>query len=175
MKLAPCTGKNWVRDKQYECKQEWPEDCFVQAGEKGLVLARHSYSTAFFEAFPKNPSTFIRGEGKTVAKAEKSAWVQFQKYLQCPGHEFERRSYKNGAGFYRHCELFNSNAFQPLTKCSRCGRPTYFSEDADGNWWCKVCIQFQPKDKRTAMQRFFRALERRANERQQWQESETTG
>ena len=84
--------------KPYDCIQPWPEDCGVQCGGMGLVLGRKdslekvlssdtplttlteeaaddkSYTTAFFEAFPRNPSCFIRGEGKTIEEAEEKAY-----------------------------------------------------------------------------------------------------
>jgi hypothetical protein len=72
------------------------------------------YKTAFFEAFPENPRTFIRGEGKTVKEAEEKAWEKLQGYLACEGHEFERRNYKNGVGFCKYCNMFKSHAFKPL-------------------------------------------------------------
>ena len=53
--------------KPHQCKFEWPEDCGVQCGEGGLVLDKKgSYTTAFFEAFPKSPSCFLRGEGASI-------------------------------------------------------------------------------------------------------------
>ena len=95
------------------------------------------YITAFFEAFPKNPKTFIRGEGKDVVEAEANTWKKLQKYLACSGHEFERREYKNGVGFCKYCGLFNSSAFDPLTLCVLCKKPTYYSNDKQGNWYCE--------------------------------------
>ena len=60
----------------YECKYDWKDNCFVQCGDEGVVLDKvDSYLTAFFEAFPKEPKTFIRGEGKTIAEAEKQAAI----------------------------------------------------------------------------------------------------
>ena len=60
----------------------WPEDCLVQWGDRGLVLRREksggSYTTAFFEAFPNNPQTFIRGEGVCIEEAERLAFKQFE-------------------------------------------------------------------------------------------------
>lgn len=120
----------------YLCKQDWAEDCFVQCGGDGIVfsqggfqeimfsdnpiesLAKESakpttYRTAFFEAFPRNPDTFIRGEGKTIEEAEEKAWNKLQKYLACTGHEFEKRGYTNGAGFCKHCNMFASKVFEP--------------------------------------------------------------
>jgi hypothetical protein len=84
-------------DKPYDCLKDWPEDCFVQCGGDGIVFEEGSleetfksedgllktiatvigsptekkhYRTAFFEAFPKKPSCFIRGEGTTIQEAE---------------------------------------------------------------------------------------------------------
>jgi hypothetical protein len=69
------------------------------------------YRTAFFEAFLKDPNTFIRGEGKTVAEAEAHAWAQLERIRACPGHDFETRGYTNGCGFCKHCALFMSGVF----------------------------------------------------------------
>ena len=67
-------------EREYDCKYDW--DCFCQAGEYGLVFSsKGNYSTAFFEAFPKKPECFLRGEGKTVEEAEEECW---QKYYELP-------------------------------------------------------------------------------------------
>lgn len=126
-------------NKEYECKFPWDDDCGLQYGEKGVVLTKKgdSYTTAFLEAFPNNPDTFIRGEGATVEEAEKNAWEQLQRYRSCKKHEFERRGYENGAGFCKHCGLFKSKAFEPLTKCKICGKPTYYTSDINGNYYCE--------------------------------------
>lgn len=121
----------------YDCLKPWPENCFVQCGGDGLVIASkgslnkvftsedplkelavqashpESYITAFFEAFPKEPDTFIRGEGKDIAAAEEDAWTQYLSFVACKGHEFEKRGYTNGAGFCVHCGMFKSKAFVP--------------------------------------------------------------
>lgn len=115
---------------------QWPEDCLVQWGSNGVVVATPSYVTAFFEAFPVSPKTFIRGEGKDVAEAEKDAFSQFQKQQLCTGHEFERRGYKNGAGFCKNCDLFKSHAFEPLETCCVCQRPTFYAH-VNGHWFCE--------------------------------------
>ena len=94
----------------------WPEDCTVQWGGDGLVFApdgTHAYTTAFFEAFPTEPSTFLRGEGPTVEAAEAEAFAKLERYLACPGHEFEKAGYTNGAGLCKHCRLFRSRIFEP--------------------------------------------------------------
>lgn len=145
--------------KTYECQCSWPEDCFVQYGDRGIVFTaskmeddlknpeellgqvlkptKPHYRTAFFEAFPTNPKTFIRGEGKDIVEAEASAWKQFTKYSECSGHEFERRGYESGAGFCKHCNLFKSNVFEPTTKCVVCQVPSYYSNDKQKNWYCE--------------------------------------
>jgi hypothetical protein len=95
--------------------EDWPADCVVQWGGKGVVFDRAgTYRTAFFEAFPTDPATFIRGEGVDVPAAEAAAWTKFTRQRDCPGHELERRGYRNGAGFCAHCSLFVSRAFEPL-------------------------------------------------------------
>jgi hypothetical protein len=103
-------------DPANEPKCAWPDDCYVQWGDTGVVFRRKehggSYETAFFEAFPGD--TFIRGEGKTVAEAEAHAFAQFIRFSACSGHDFERRNYTNGAGFCKHCGMFKGKAFEPI-------------------------------------------------------------
>jgi hypothetical protein len=131
---------NFGWEPEYSPVKAWPADCFVQWGSSGVVLSRNpnkeSYRTAFFEAFPNDPPTFIRGEGATVAAAEVAAFAKWEKYLSCLGHEFERRDYRNGAGFCKHCGLFRSGAFEPLETCCICNTPTFHSLTTDGRWWC---------------------------------------
>lgn len=140
MKLARMGFKG-----EYECKKEWDDDCFVQCGDNGVVLSKKgNYRTAFFEAFPKNPKTFIRGEGETIEEAEEKAWKQLEKYRACPKHEFERRDYTNGAGFCKHCNLFVSKCFKPSTTCKICGKPTYWTCNKDNEWYCKEHVHLMP-------------------------------
>lgn len=102
------------RDTDWNCTFEWPDDCFCQAGHKGIVFTpKGNYETAFFEVFPKVPETFIRGEGPTIEVAEERAWSKYRKYLECAGHEFERKGYTNGVGFCKTCGMFSFNAFKP--------------------------------------------------------------
>lgn len=83
----------------YSCKKPWDDDIFVQCGGNGIVLSqtdfqkilsdpkesldtlkaiageptnKKHYRTAFFEAFPKKPNCFLRGEGKTIEEAEEN-------------------------------------------------------------------------------------------------------
>jgi hypothetical protein len=119
----------------YECKKEWPEEIFVQCGGSGVVFSKEgNYSTAFFEAFPKSPSCFLRGEGATIEEAEEKCWNSYQKILVCD-HEMERRDRKDGYGYCKHCS-YSSMVFEPLTKCCKCGKPSYKVKDYKGNFYC---------------------------------------
>lgn len=140
---------------EYDSKYEW--NCFCQGGTSGIVLpkgsidkifnedplsglaegmsSKESYTTAFFEAFPKNPSCFLRGEGKTIEEAEESCWKKYQKVLNC-NHEMERRDRTDGYGYCKHCS-YSSMVFEPLTKCCKCGKPTAYTKDYKGNWYCE--------------------------------------
>lgn len=96
----------------------WPDDVFLQGGGHGVVYGRDgAYTTAFVEAAPRNPDTFLRGEGPTVADAETAAWETYQRYVNCetaPEHgPWERRGYTNGAGFCGNCGMFSSRRFDP--------------------------------------------------------------
>ncbi|MGU8718568.1 hypothetical protein ACV3RR_03800 [Clostridium perfringens] len=118
-------------NKEYKLLFDWKD--FGICCNEDLVN-----KTAFFEVYPNNPNTYLRVEGKSLSEAEIKAWEQYQKILNCPKHEFERRNYKNGAGFCKYCGLFNSNAFEPVTKCHICGRKTNYSYDKDNNYYCKA-------------------------------------
>lgn len=159
-------GSFFSKTKSYECQHEWPEDCFTQFGDRGIVFTESNmeqdlknpeellkevikptkphYTTAFFEAFPTDPKTFIRGEGPTVQEAETKAWNKLQKHKACPAHEFERGKYRNGAGTCKHCKLFASDIFEPSTKCIICDTPSYYSSDKKDNWYCEKHIEQNP-------------------------------
>lgn len=157
--------------EDYECKQFWPSDCFVQCGDMGLVLEKSigevfdsedplkevienvSYTTAFFEAFPQNPKTFIRGEGKTIEEAEAKAFEKFEKYSACDHSSFEKRGYKNGYGFCTQCGMGKSQAFEPEYKCEVCGKPTYYGFDQDNNPYCEEHWEDVPDEKRPKLLR----------------------
>jgi hypothetical protein len=157
VKLAWCS-RGFRDGEPYQCAHPWPEHCFVQCGDRGIVLrAKGSYQTAFFEACP--PETFIRGEGKTIPEAEADAWKQYQRILACPGHEFERRGYDNGAGFCKHCNMFKGNAFEPLHNCAVCGVATYHTHDTNGNWYCLEHMGQIPEEKQTESFKMCRRVE----------------
>lgn len=126
----------------YICAHPWPDDCFVQSGDCGVVFSRGSlddidtdpigvleraknvlsgdaatgYATAFFEAFPRSPSTFIRGEGASVFQAEDAAWTKWVRYRSCAHATFKKRGYTNGGGFCVDCGMFSGHAFEPCGK-----------------------------------------------------------
>lgn len=113
----------------YTLKYDWPQDCFVQGGSNGVVCSKSkgNYETAYFEAFPKNPDCFIRGEGKDIEEAEKNAFEKFEKYSNCPNHEFEKvEGYKNGMGKCKHCGLMKV-VFEPDYTCIVCNEHECFT------------------------------------------------
>ena len=116
--------------------------------KKELILSTNKdakdYITAFFEAFPKTPSCFIRGEGKTIEEAEENAWNKYQKILNC-NHEMERRDRTDGYAYCKHCS-YSSTVFEPLTKCCKCGKPTAFTKDYKGKYYCKKHSRIKPKN-----------------------------
>jgi hypothetical protein len=116
---------------KYVTKYLWPQDTGLQYGNRGIVFSKKdSYETAFFEAFPtiSGKGTFIRGEGATPDKAEDKAWKTYQKYLNCPEHEFTRmhrgKHRTDGCGVCVHCGMFSTDALEPETKCVVCDIPT---------------------------------------------------
>jgi hypothetical protein len=118
---------------EYTLRHDWPADCFVQGGRKGVVLGKNPYQTAYFEAFP---DTFIRGEGDTLEDAEDACWAKYKQRLACPKHEWETRGFTNGAGFCKHCGTFQSKVFtgEDLGQyCEDCSAPTTWSRV--GEWW----------------------------------------
>lgn len=136
--------KRLIDYDRYELTQPWPEDCYVQGGSRGLVMSRtpgKSYNTAFVEAFPTQPATFIRGEGPTLEEAEKQAWAKYERVAAGDHeHEYEDRGYRNGAGFCKHCDLFTSNVFTPTelgSFCSVCETPTFWTNVA-GQVYCET-------------------------------------
>lgn len=160
----------------------WPADCHVQGGGNGIVFesgsmeaaltdpakaadavvaalggpakSRH-YRTAFFEAFPRNPDTFLRGEGATIEEAEDEAWAQFQKARSCITHEFERGKYRTGAGICRLCGMFSSTAFattlEPCVVCGRDDNHASYGVDRLNRWHCEKCFRVIPEENKSDM------------------------
>lgn len=140
----------------------WPEDCTVQWGDVGLVVCREkdkeNYLTAFFEAFPVEPRTFIRGEGKTIVEAEANAFAKLERYQACAGHEFEMGTFLNGAGICKHCRMFSSKAIEPIYPCHTCGELTWHSHDQEGRYFCKPCYDTKPIELQSESEQKNRAL-----------------
>lgn len=160
MKIAKCSNGT-----SYECKQKWPQDCFVQCGAAGLVLRKDgSYKTAFFESFPKISDTlpkkkktkkirktnkknklkkikeysetfFLRGEGQNIEEAELSAFKKFLKIKQCAIHGHTFTRKGVSDGKCKHCSFIKSYVFEPNTICSECNKKAVFSTIGD-NYYC---------------------------------------
>lgn len=112
------------RNPEYHPQCAWPENCMVQWGH-GIVPA-----VPFFEAFPKG--TFIRGEGETIAAAERSAFEQYQRDIAC-NHVWGRQrpggvTYLNGAAFCRKCGGFRSKMFPEIRPSGWWRKPLSKSE-----------------------------------------------
>jgi len=98
----------------YTPSNDWADDVTVQWGGSGIVLGKESYQTAFFEAFPAKGG-FIRGEGKTIAEAEKDALQKWKRESACD-HVWGRAHYTNGAALCKRCKAFGSKTFQPILR-----------------------------------------------------------
>jgi hypothetical protein len=97
-----------IQNTDHEMQYAWPVWMLVQGGKSGLVITPEgepNYTTAFVEAFPKG--TFLRGEGETLAQAEKVCWLKVLEMASCPAAPqhgpFERRHFRNGCGFCTKC------------------------------------------------------------------------
>lgn len=98
----------------------------VQAGDFGIVIGNPIRTTAFVECFPEG--SFFRGEGATVAEADDACWAKLHAYLNCPGHNWEPRHYRNGSGYCTVCGQYGSEvltAAQLSLFCTTCGEPTF--------------------------------------------------
>lgn len=132
-------AKHSTRQIPYECVLEWPEDCHVQCGGRD--------GDYFFEAYPKNPDTYMSVHGETLAEAEEKAFNLLQKYIKCDSHVFIRKGYTNGAGFCEKCGLFKGKAFLPSTTCYLCNTPTCYGGTIDKLWYCEDCKDKVPIEK----------------------------
>lgn len=119
------------------CSRPWPEGTFVQGGDFSY---NHEKKVAFVEAFPEG--LYLRGEGATIREAEDKTWTKYQKWLDCPGHEWETRDYKNGYGFCKHCGTGKSDVFtyeEAGAFCVQCGKADYWHVTREGDILCKEC------------------------------------
>jgi hypothetical protein len=114
------------KDVEYTPSDEWPDDCYVQWGGGGVVLSnKGNYRTAFFEAFPEGPG-FFRGEGATIAEAEKDCLDRYIRFTQCD-HIWGRGRYLNGGATCRKCGAFAS-VMNPVTELGAYRKPISASE-----------------------------------------------
>lgn len=156
------TARRSFNETPYICKKSWSEDIFCQCGGDGVVFTEGSlektltdpketseaiktvlgdksnkkhYRTAFFEAFPNNPSCFIRGQGQTIEEAEEQAWTKYEKIISCTNHEWDRKERSDGYAYCLKCPLSGS-FLEPLTKCVVCQTPTAKYTDKNENHHC---------------------------------------
>ncbi|WP_186649919.1 hypothetical protein [Fluviispira vulneris] len=107
--------------------------------DERLENGEYKFVGFYFEVYLDNPKTYYCSSvALTLEEAEKNAFDKYQSYLNCSGHEYERRNYKNGVGFCKHCNLFKSKAFLPLTLCVVCQNPTQFCRDKNENYYCEM-------------------------------------
>jgi hypothetical protein len=136
--------------EDYECKHPWT--CFVQCGDDGVVFAgTDSYRTAFFEAFPKDPNCFVRGEGKNVEDAEDACWKKYEAIRSCK-HDMERRNRTDGYGYCKHCS-YSTMFFEPITRCRICDKPANYTQDSSGRTYCKPHSRMMPRKDRNKYDR----------------------
>ncbi|MFJ5532412.1 hypothetical protein [Streptomyces sp. NPDC093261] len=104
-----------INNTGHVAQHPWPEDVEIQGGALGVVYAgEKSYRTAFVEAFPNTPPTFLRGEGATVAEAEDACWAKYERYRDCEHGPYERRQYTDGSGFCTQCGTWLIDVLEPL-------------------------------------------------------------
>lgn len=161
------TAKQSFSKEPYNCLKPWDESTFCQCGGNGIVFTQGSmeealkpenapetvatvlgvnenpkkhYRTAFFEAFPKNPSCFIRGEGTTLEEAEAKAWAKWEKIKACTSHEWDRRNRTDGYVYCTKCPLSGS-FLEPTTLCTVCQTPTRRNAAKDEETPVHYCIK----------------------------------
>jgi hypothetical protein len=115
----------------YTPGQAWLDTTLVQWGSRGIVLGANPYTTAFFEAFPKDGG-FIRGEGETIHNAEVVAFAKWCKENECAltgGHRWSRTrrgtkpsTYTNGGCFCLRCHAF-STVMKPIAELGDYKKP----------------------------------------------------
>jgi hypothetical protein len=143
---AVVRSDDYGRKPVYHLAHDWPDGTFTQGGNVRRDRGNGVEDLVFIETFPRDPSTYLRGEGATYAAAEAIAWARWEKIVACPAvaargvHEFETRGYRNGAGFCRTCNLFQGKVFDLReigSVCVVCAEP-YYTEvrrrGSDGEW-----------------------------------------
>jgi hypothetical protein len=141
--------KEHLRNDKYKPVCEWPENFTVQWGGSGVVLGNSPYQTAFFEVFTSGG--FIRGEGKDIESAEKSAFKTFTIQEKCKnsgGHIWSRakrtskkeerlrkgreipkvQTYTNRGSFCTKCNSFSIKIFNSITRLGAWKDPLTYME-----------------------------------------------
>jgi len=121
---------------------EWPESVTRMQGRNV-----RSGIPAFVEVsvHDGNVNTFIRRDSDdSVFAAEIAAFEAYRTYAACPGHAFERREWRNGAGVCERCKMWSPNVFEPLERCQECGAATYYSS-FEGRFWCEMHDSLRPR------------------------------
>lgn len=141
-------GHRFIRSEGEDviCQYDWPIDVYVQGDTSIDTLADND--AAFFEAYPTNPSTWVRGEGATLLEAETQAWTKYQAIMNCPGHEFDRHPKRvDGYAECKHCHL-TGILMPPVHPCAGCGATEYKQEGTDKNYkgYCAKCLGKLPDD-----------------------------
>jgi hypothetical protein len=134
----------------YDTKYKWP--CKAQCGGSEV----HGW---FFEAFPDQG--MIRSDSKvSLEEAEERAWKRFIIANNCPydhrnPENLDRRNYKNGCSFCKHCGTFLDSGYtglEPSVHCLECNKPTYYAQDKHGYWHCETHYKALPNDMLTEWQ-----------------------
>lgn len=140
-----CQPGGWRNKNNWHPLCAWSENTTVQWGNPN---PKEGHST-FFEVFPDSPSgwtTIIHCEGNSLEEAEAKCWKIYQRYLNCPQHEFERKGHTSGYGVCKHCGLATSGVFEPIEYCCQCNNPKGYGHDNQGRWWCKKCYELMPEE-----------------------------
>ena len=136
-----------------EYKAKFPWDARGHFGG-GWTKRDGTKSLFFIEMYTDEPKTYIREEAITLEEAEELAWNRYQRYKNCDhSNGFERRDYRNGLGFCVDCGMTKSNAFEPLELCCICGKPTYYTNDIEGSWYCQEHAHLKPDELKFPMER----------------------
>ena len=159
-KIVIIEGKKVVRlnhspNEYYELKYDWREDTYFNINgpaecQKELYIREGWDIDYYMEVFTRyeNAETYKGVHGNSFEDCEEKLWNKIQKYIECE-HEFVRDSptgihYSNGAGFCKHCGMFKSKAFEPETKCMKCGKNANLNKCINGEEVCDDCYEELP-------------------------------
>ena len=119
-------------DAPYEAKYNWRDGDIRLAipldDSKGKIL---------FSALFEDGEVCIAGYGATDLLSEEETYANWQRYLGCTDHTFERGDSINGCGTCTKCGCMKRDVFEPLTRCTICDAPTYYARDNQDGFWCE--------------------------------------